>query len=86
MKITIQANGPYVVEGVPLVCKRQVVTELGEPIAWEKEGDVMVERCPSGSYTYALEGSEGDIEPDLPKQMRPVEQQAVVRRCAPDSG
>ena len=29
----------------------------------------MVERCPSGSYTYAIEGSDKDIEPDLPKQI-----------------
>jgi CDGSH-type Zn-finger protein len=29
----------------------------------------MVERCPSGSYTYALAASEADIEPDLPRQI-----------------
>jgi CDGSH-type Zn-finger protein len=29
----------------------------------------MIERCPSGSYTYSLEGAEGDIEPDLPQQI-----------------
>jgi CDGSH-type Zn-finger protein len=165
MKITIQENGPYVVEGhVPLVRKVQVVTEFGEPIAWEKEGDIqatesyelcrcghsadkpfcdsshnniewdgtetaeanttaerreldpggkqivvhrdyslcasagfcgtrltnikrmlaqaapddtavrsqiiaMIERCPSGSYTYTLEGADGDNEPDLPAQI-----------------
>jgi CDGSH-type Zn-finger protein len=165
MKITIQENGPYVVEGdVPLVHKTQVVTEFGEPIAWEKNGDIaangtyelcrcghsagkpfcdsshnsiewdgtetadtnstaeraethpggaqivvtrdfsicagagycgtrltnikrmlanaapddtavrsqviaMIERCPSGSYTYSIEGHMGDNEPDLPKQI-----------------
>ena len=165
MKITIQENGPYVVEGnVPLVRKAQVVTEFGEPIAWEKEGDTpvsgtyelcrcghsadkpfcdsshnsiewdgtetadtntmaeraetqsggaqivvkrdysicasagycgtrltnikrmlahakpddtavrseviaMIERCPSGSYTYSIEGHDGDNEPDLPMQI-----------------
>lgn len=165
MKIIIQENGAYVVEGnVPLVRKTQVVTEFGEPIAWEKDGDIstsgryelcrcgysadkpfcdsnhnnikwdgtetadtnttakrhkthpggkqivvrrdysvccssgfcgtrlaniermlanaapddtnirsqiiaMVERCPSGSYTYTVEGREGDIEPDLPAQI-----------------
>jgi CDGSH-type Zn-finger protein len=168
MKITVEQNGPYVVSGnVPLVRKRQIVTEFGEPVAWEKEGDVqagesyelcrcghsagkpfcdsshngiewdgaestvtnttaerrethpggkqivvrrdysvcaeagfcgtrltnikrmlaagdphdtalrsqiiaMVERCPSGSYTYALEGADVDIEPDLPKQIAVV--------------
>jgi CDGSH-type Zn-finger protein len=165
MKITVQENGPYVVSGnVPLVHKAQVVTEFGEPIAWEKEGDIpaseryelcrcggsadkpfcdsshnnlewdgaetadtntsaerreldpggkqivvhrdyalcasagfcgtrltnikrmlaqsapddtavrsqiiaMIERCPSGSYTYALEGADADNEPDLPRQI-----------------
>jgi CDGSH-type Zn-finger protein len=29
----------------------------------------MIERCPSGSYTYALEEGEDDIEPDLPEQI-----------------
>ena len=29
----------------------------------------MIERCPSGSYTYAIEEDEGDIEPDLPEQI-----------------
>ena len=29
----------------------------------------MVERCPSGSYTYALDEDSTDIEPDLPKQV-----------------
>lgn len=29
----------------------------------------MVERCPSGSYTYALAEGEADVEPDLPQQI-----------------
>jgi CDGSH-type Zn-finger protein len=29
----------------------------------------MVERCPSGSYTYSLAEGEEDIEPDLPEQV-----------------
>lgn len=165
MKITVQENGPYLVSGdVPLVRKTQVVTEFGEPVAWEKEGDIpavppyelcrcghssdkpfcdythasigfdgteraptdtnaqrrvrhpgdgalivhrdyavccesgycgtrlanlqsmlaaaapddtnvrsqiiaMIERCPSGSYTYTVAGRESDIEPDLPAQI-----------------
>ena len=165
IKITIQENGPYLVTGnVPLVSKTQIVTEFGEPIAWEKTADIpaggeyelcrcghsddmpfcdgshrsadwdgaetadtgamtersetltsgkqivvhhdgslccgsgfcgtrlaniqrmlgqaqpddtnvrsqiiaMVERCPSGSYTYSIEGSNKDIEPDLPAQI-----------------
>ncbi len=29
----------------------------------------MAERCPSGSYTYALEEGQPDVEPDLPQQI-----------------
>lgn len=29
----------------------------------------MIERCPSGSYTYTVEEGEADIEPDLPQQI-----------------
>ncbi len=161
-KIVIRKNGPYVVQGnVPLVCKSQVVSEYGEPLAWKKEGTLegsetyelcrcghsrekpfcdgthrkigfdgtetadttttaerqvinaggtqitvkrdyalcmesgfcgnrltnidqmvketdetsvralviaMIERCPSGSYTYSI-GTDADIEPDLPRQI-----------------
>ena len=29
----------------------------------------MIERCPSGSYVYALQDGEDDVEPDLPRQI-----------------
>lgn len=29
----------------------------------------MIERCPSGAYTYSIEQGEADIEPDLPRQI-----------------
>jgi len=29
----------------------------------------MIERCPSGSFTYSIEEGEPDIEPDLPQQI-----------------
>jgi CDGSH-type Zn-finger protein len=32
----------------------------------------MIERCPSGSYTYALEEGGRDVEPDLPQQIAVV--------------
>lgn len=32
----------------------------------------MIERCPSGSLTYALEAGQADIEPDLPQQVAVV--------------
>ena len=36
-KITVQDNGPYIVQGgVPLVRKSQVISENGEPLTWKK--------------------------------------------------
>jgi CDGSH-type Zn-finger protein len=29
----------------------------------------MIERCPSGSYTYSIQEGEPDVEPDLPQQI-----------------
>ena len=162
-KIQIQPNGPYLVHGdTPLVRKRQVTSEHGEPMTWQKTEEVetketyalcrcgesnnkpfcdgthvktefdgtetaatdryedrkivhenstgivikrdysvcaesgfcgdrlanieklaeltddsivrakvmaMIERCPSGSYTYALTEDAKDIESDLPRQI-----------------
>ncbi len=161
--ITVEKDGPYVVQGdVPLVRKSQIVSEYGEPLAWEKGETLvasatyklcrcgqsgnkpfcddthltigfdgteaadptvtaerrvihkggtrivvrrdyalcaeagfcgtrftniqkmvkdtadtsvrslvmaMIERCPSGSYTYSIESDEADVEPDLPQQI-----------------
>ncbi len=38
----------------------------------------MIERCPSGALTYAMEAGQADIEPDLPQQI------AVVTEIASD--
>ncbi len=162
-RIIVEKNGPYIVKGgVPLVRKRQIVSEYGEPLTWEKTNEVeagktyllcrcgnsknkpfcddshlqvnfdgaetapitptierqelyeggthlvvkrdnpicseagfcgtrltniqnmlkdtsepavraaiigMIERCPSGSFTYSIEPGDADIEPDLPQQI-----------------
>lgn len=162
-RIVIEKNGPYVIHGqAPLVRKTQVVSEHGEPLTWQKTGELetdqnyrlcrcgqsktrpfcddthlqinfdgteaaeinttaerritlkggqqivvrrdyslcmeagfcgnrltnvqkmvkqtdestvraqvmaMVERCPSGSYSYALTEEGQDVEPDLPQQI-----------------
>jgi len=40
-KITVQCDGPYHVEGaVPLVKKSQIVSEYGEPLNWQKDGEI----------------------------------------------
>ncbi|MFN8596066.1 MAG: CDGSH iron-sulfur domain-containing protein [Anaerolineae bacterium] len=168
LKIAIEKNGPYVIHGpVPLVRKQQVVSEHGEPMTWQKTGDIdtgtdgeyrlcrcgqsktkpfcddshlqvnfdgteaaetnttierrvtlkggqqivvrrdyslcidsgfcgnrltnvqkmtkqtddsivrmqvmaMIERCPSGSYSYTLTEDGADVEPDLPQQIAVV--------------
>ena len=40
-RIVVTENGPYSVEGgIPLVSKTQVVSEHGEPLTWQKEGEI----------------------------------------------
>jgi CDGSH-type Zn-finger protein len=42
-RIVVEKNGPYIVEGnIPLVRKTQVVSEHGEPLTWQKDGDLDV--------------------------------------------
>ena len=44
-RIVVRKNGPYVVYGsVPLVRKTQVVSEYGEPLTWQKDGELEVEQ------------------------------------------
>ena len=41
MKITVREQGPYVVEGgVPLTRKSIIRTDEGEPLSWQKDGDL----------------------------------------------
>lgn len=43
-RIIVEKNGPYIVAGgVPLVRKRQIVSEYGEPLTWEKTGDIQTD-------------------------------------------
>jgi CDGSH-type Zn-finger protein len=43
-RIVVRKNGPYMVYGrVPLVRKTQVVSEYGEPLTWQKHGELEVE-------------------------------------------
>ena len=42
-RILVEKDGPYIVEGdIPLVSKLQVVSEHGEPLTWQKQGDIDV--------------------------------------------
>lgn len=57
-RIVIIKNGPYVVEGdVPLVSKTQVVSELGEPLTWRKDGEIPVSQ---GEYHLCRCGQSGN--------------------------
>ncbi len=43
-RIVVRKNGPYMVYGrVPFVQKTQVVSEYGEPLTWQKDGELEVE-------------------------------------------
>ena len=43
-RIVVRKNGPYMVYGrVPLVQKTQVVSEYGEPLTWQKDGELEVD-------------------------------------------
>jgi CDGSH-type Zn-finger protein len=47
---------------------KKMMAQTGEPkVRAEIIG--MIERCPSGSYSYAMSSGEADIEPDLPEQI-----------------
>jgi CDGSH-type Zn-finger protein len=40
-KVEVCANGPYIVTGgITLISKTQVVSELGEPLTWKKDGQI----------------------------------------------
>ena len=42
-RIVVNKNGPYSIEGdIPLVIKTQVVSEHGEPLTWQKDGEIAV--------------------------------------------
>jgi CDGSH-type Zn-finger protein len=42
-RIVVIKNGSYSVEGgIPLVSKKQVVSEFGEPLTWKNEGEIPV--------------------------------------------
>jgi CDGSH-type Zn-finger protein len=45
-----------------------LVSDTAEPRV-RAEIIAMIERCPSGAYTYAMSRDEADIEPDLPVQI-----------------
>ncbi len=70
-KIVIRKDGPYCVSsGVPLVRKTQVVSELGEPITWKKEGRIECEgeyalcRCGQSANKPFCDGTHHRIEFD----------------------
>jgi CDGSH-type Zn-finger protein len=50
---------------------RDLVPETADTLV-RSQVIAMIERCPSGSLTYAIEEGEPDIEPDLPQQIAVV--------------
>ena len=56
-RIVVIKNGPYAVKGdLPLVSKTQVVSEHGEPLTWQKEGEIAVNE---GEYHLCRCGQSG---------------------------
>jgi hypothetical protein len=41
----------------------------------------MIDRCPSGSYVYALEGGGADVEADLPAAIAVTEEKGSIAGC-----
>ena len=57
--------------GMRLANIEQMVAQTGDTNV-RSQVIAMIERCPSGSYTYTIEEGEPDIEPDLPQQIAVV--------------
>ena len=69
--LTIRPDGPYIVRGgIPLVRKKQVMSEYGEPLDWQKESDLSTEdvyrlcRCGQSRNKPFCDGSHTKIEFD----------------------
>ena len=70
-QITVRADGPYIVRGgIPLVRKKQVMSEYGEPLEWQKESDLSTEdvyrlcRCGQSSNKPFCDGTHTKVEFD----------------------
>jgi len=69
--ITVRPDGPYIVRGgIPLVRKKQVMSEYGEPLDWQKESDLSTEdvyrlcRCGQSSNKPFCDGTHTKVEFD----------------------
>lgn len=69
--ITVRTDGPYIVRGgIPLVRKKQVMSEYGEPLDWQKETDVSTRdvyrlcRCGKSSNKPFCDGTHTKVEFD----------------------
>ncbi len=69
--IEICCDGPYMVTGgIPLVSKSQVVSELGEPLTWKKDGEIATDegyflcRCGKSEDMPFCDGTHARIQFD----------------------
>ncbi len=86
-RIVVQENGPYSVHGdVPLVRKRQIVSEYGEPLTWRREQTLATEEsyllcrcgqshdkpfCDGTHHEIGFDGTEtADTRPTAERQVR----------------
>ena len=70
-RITVRRDGPYIVRGgIPLIRKKQVMSEHGEPLDWQKECDLSTEqvyrlcRCGQSSNKPFCDGTHTKIDFD----------------------
>ena len=70
-RITVRPDGPYIVrDGVPLLRKKQVMSECGEPLHWQKESDLNTKdvyrlcRCGQSSNKPFCDGTHTKVQFD----------------------
>lgn len=71
-RIVVKRDLPLCMEsgfcGNRLTNVQEMVEHTGDPQV-RAQVMAMIERCPSGSYVYSIDGDDEDVEPDLPQQI-----------------
>ena len=71
-KITVRYDASLCMESGFCGCQKTTLPQMLPDTADTQVRSLaiaMIERCPSGAYTYSIEAGQPDIEPDLPQQV-----------------